>query len=1074
LEKMPRDRQTPDPRPPKPEIASGRPEAVRVELLGGFRVAVGSRVVTEDAWRLRKAAGLIKLLALAPDHRLHREQAMDLLWPRLGPRAAANNLHRTLYSARQALEPRVPAADSRYLRLRDEQLELCPGGSLWVDAEVFEEAAARARRLHDPAAYRAAVDLYAGELLPADRYEAWAEDRREGLHQRYLSLLLEMAGLHEDDGPAIEALARVVAEQPTHEGAHAGLMRLYARSGRRDEALEQYERLREDLGRGLARGPNAASRRLHEEILAGRYPPVRPSGGRPGRDAGGDRRNNLPIPRTSFVGRERELVGLKRALAMTRLLTLTGAGGCGKTRLALEAAGDLVGAYPDGVWLVELAEFSDPALVPRKVAETLKVREQPGRPLAATLADSLRTRELLLVMDNCEHMIDACAHLADTLLEGCTRLRILATSREALNVAGEVNWGVRPLSIPGPWSSPTVQELSTYESARLFLDRARSRLPDFELTPQNARAVATICRELDGIPLAIELSTARMGVLAVEQVAERLEDSLKLLTGGTRTAEPRQRTLRATLDWSHELLSEPERTLFHRLSVFVGGWTLEAAEAVGTGEGIEGGDVLDLLSRLVDKSLVVAEGSGKKSHATSPRYTMLEPVRRYGEERLAASAEAEAVRRRHASWYFELAKEVEPWLRGARQEVWLERLESEYGNLRVALAWALERGEVDLGLWFGGALGEFWYMGGNLGEGRRWLEAALFDSADAPPTPARTKALLRAGWIAWEQGDYEGSAALSEEGLALARQAGDQAGAVAALSSLGWAALLANDLGKASALAEEALSIGRALGDTGGVARALLVPGLAAVVRGDHERAAALHEESLMLARRVGDSLAMALSLAMGALAALGRDDSRLAEALCEEGLARSPQPRVMNVTAFQLQTSAALACSQGRPARAARLWGAAESLRETIGASHSPVEARAFGSYVDAARAGLDAAAWEEAWAEGKAMMVEEAAEYALAWGERQRRARQRRAPAPKEPSSGRQPDGVLTRREQEVARLVARGLTNRQIAGELTISERTVTTHVDHILRKLGATSRAQVAAQIVKQRLFPQSPN
>lgn len=1076
LEKVPRGRQTLDPRPPKSEVASGRPEVVRVELLGGFRVTVGSRVIKEDAWRLRKAAALIKLLALEPNHRLHKEQAMDLLWPRLGLRAAANNLHRTLYSARRALEPRVPAADSRHLRLRDEWLGLCPGESLWVDAGVFEETAARARRLHDPAAYRAAADLYAGELLPADRYEAWAEDRREGLRQQYLSLLVELGRLCEERGElgeGIEALGRATEEQPTHEGAHAGLMRLYARSGRRDEALRQYERLQKDLWRGEARGPDAASRRLREEILADRYPPPRPPGGRPGRDAGGDREDNLPVPRTSFVGRDRELVGLKRALAMTRLLTLTGAGGCGKTRLALEAAGDLVGAYPDGVWLVELAKFSDPALVPRRVAETLKVREQPGRPLAATLADSLRAKDLLLVMDNCEHLIDACAHLADTLLEGCTRLRILATSREALNVTGEVNWRVRPLPIPGPGSSPTVEELSMNESVRLFLDRARSRLPDFGLTPHNARAVATICRELDGIPLAIELSTARMGALAVEQVAERLEDSLKLLTGGTRTAEPRQRTLRATLDWSHELLSGPERTLFRRLSVFAGGWTLGAAEAVGAGGDIGEGDVLDVLSRLVDKSLVLAEGGAGVSRATPPRYTMLEPVRQYGEERLAASAEAEAVRRRHASWFFGLAQEVEPWLRGARREVWLERLEGEYGNLRAALAWALERGEVDLGLWFGGALGEFWYMGGNLGEGRRWLEAALANSADAPPTPARIEALLRAGWIAWEQGDYAGSAALSGEGLALAQESGDEAGAVAALSSLGWVALLQIDLGRASALAEEALALGRALGDTGGVARALLVLGLAAVVRQDPEQATALHEESLALSRRAGDSLATALSLGMGALAALGRGDHRLAEALCEEGFAHAPQPMVMNVTIFLLQASAAVACAQERPARAARLWGAAESLRETIGASLSPAEAHVHEPYAEAARAGLDAAAWEEAWAEGKAITAEEAAAYAVARGEEQRRARPRWSAAPKGPPSGKQPGGALTPREREVALLLARGLTNRQIADEFTISERTVTTHVDRILRKLGASSRSQVAARVAEQRLLSGRP-
>jgi len=1052
-----------------------RSAVVRVELLGGFRVTVGARVVAEESWRLRKAAALVKLLALEPTHRLHREQVMDLLWPRLGPRPAANNLHRTLYSARRVLEPdHVAAPESGYLRLRGEQLELCPGGSLWVDVGVFEEAAAKAMRLRDPAAYRAAVDLYAGELLPEDRYEPWAEERREGLRQRYISLLLELAGLHEEPAPAIEALARVVAEQPTHEAAHAGLMRLYARSGRCDEALNQYQRLREDLRRGLAGEPGATSRRLRDEILADRYPPSPVPDGPRARRAGDDRRDNLPITRTSFIGRDRELVGLKRALAMTRLLTLTGAGGCGKTRLALEVAGDLVGAYPDGVWMVELAEFSDPTLVVQRVAETLGVREQPGRPLAATLADSLRTKDLLLVLDNCEHLIEASAHLADALLDGCTGLRVLATSREALNVPGEVIWRVRPLPIPDPKASPTVGELSTCESVRLFLDRARSRLPDFGLTPHNACAVATICRELDGIPLAIELSTARMGALAVEQVAERLEDSLGLLTGGNRTAEPRQRTLRATLDWSHELLSEPERKLFGRLSVFAGGWTLEAAEAVGAGGDIEEGEVMDLLSKLVDKSLVLAEGSVAPPHATPPRYTMLEPVRQYGAERLAADAGADDVRRRQASWFFGLAQEVEPWLRGGRREVWLERLESEYGNLRVALSWTLERGEVDLGLWFGGALAEFWYMGGNLGEARRWLETALQNSGDEPPTPARTKALLRAGWIAWEQGDYEGSSALSGEALELAREAGDEACACAALCSLGWVALLRGDLGRASALAGEALTLGRALDDAGGMARALLVLGLAAVVRRDPGQAAALHEESLALSREAGDSLATALSLGMGALAALLGGDPGQAEMLCGEGFRLTPQPGVMNVTAFLVQASAAVASAQGMPARAARLWGAAESLREAIGANLSPAEARAHAPYVEAARTGLDAAAWEEAWAEGEAMTAEEAAADARARGEEQGRPRAHRASVSRGPLPPSQPDGALTPREREVAFLLAGGLTNRQIAYELTISERTVTTHVDRILRKLGAASRSQVAAWVVRQRLLSEHSN
>jgi predicted ATPase/DNA-binding SARP family transcriptional activator len=893
------------------------PETVRIWLLGGFRVSVGSRVVEDSRWRLKKAASLVKLLALAPGHRLHREQIMDALWPDLDARSQANNLHRTLHFARGALEDSTANTISRYLALVGDMLVLCPDGPLWVDVQAFEGAAANARRSREPAAYRAAVEIYTGELLPEDRYEDWMQERREELGRLYLALLVELAGLYEEREqfePAVEALEQAAAEEPAHEVARMGLMRLYAADGRRHEAILQYERLRKTLLEELDTHPTGASQRLYEEIRAGKSPMAPPpySARRAGAPAS-TAPNNLPAPLTSFVGRRTEVMKIKRTLSMTRLLTLTGTGGSGKTRLALEVGRALVGAYPDGVWLAELAPLSDPTLVPRSVAAALGVREQPDRTLTQTLCNHLGPGQTLLVLDNCEHLVDAAAQLVDVLLDSCLNLRVLATSREPLGVSGETIWPVPTLSLPDPRAEISVEGLMGAEAVQLFVDRARSRLPDFELTPQNARSVATICRDLDGLPLAIELSTARMGALAVEQVAERLEDSLKLLTGGNRTVAPRHQTLRATLDWSFELLSEPERRLFGRLSVFAGGWTLEAAEAVGAGESIERGEVLDLLSWLVNKSMVVVEATGDGGL----RYGMLEPVRQYGQELLTESGEADAVRRRHASWYFELAKEVEPWLRGARQEVWLERLEREYGNLRAALRWALERGETELGLWFGGALGEFWYLSGYLSEGRRWLEAALANSGEAPPTPARAKALARAGWIAWEQGDYERSVALSEASLALSRTLGDTAGAVAALSNLGWAALLANDLERASVLAEEAVTLGRALGDAGGVARALLIPGLAAVARRDHERAIALHEESLELARKAGDGLATALSLGMGAFASLGRGDDQRAEALSKVGLMLSLQPRVMNVTAFQLHASAALASSKDdRPAR--------------------------------------------------------------------------------------------------------------------------------------------------------------
>jgi predicted ATPase/DNA-binding SARP family transcriptional activator/DNA-binding CsgD family transcriptional regulator len=986
---------------------------------------------------------------------------MDVLWPDLDAKSQANNLHRTLHLARKVIEGSQGNAASSYLRLRGDLVVLCPDRPLWVDVEAFEGAAATARRIREPAAYRAALDLYTGELLPEDRYAAWAEEKREGLRLLHHTLLVELAALHEEREeyrPAVEALERAAAEEPTHEAARMGLMRLYAVNGRRNEAILQYGRLRKTLSEELGMHPTGASRRLYEEIRAGKSPTAPPPHpARPSREAASAAPNNLPASLTSFVGRESALLEVKRLLAMTRLLTLTGAGGSGKTRLALEVGRELASTYADGVWLAELAALSDPTLMPRAVAAALGVREQPDRSVTRTLCNHLGSRQTLLVLDNCEHLVDAAAHFVKDLLCACPNLRVLASSREPLGLSGETIWPVPTLSLPDPEAEISVEALMGAEAVRLFVDRARSRLPGFELTQENARSVATICRELDGLPLAIELSTARMGALAVEQITERLEDSLKLLTGGDRTVAPRHQTLRATLDWSYELLSEPERRLFGRLSVFAGGWTLEAAEAVGAGEGIEEGEVLDHLSRLVNTSMVVIE----VAEDGGLRYGMLEPVRQYGQELLAASGEADPVRRRHASWYFELAKEVEPWLRGARQEVWLQHLEREYGNLRAALGWALERGETELGLWFGGALGEFWYLSGHLSEGRRWLEAALASGPDAPPTPARAKALARAGWIAWEQGAYGRSVALSEESLALSRELEDEAGAVAALSNLGWAALLGKDLGLASALSEEAVTLGRALGDAGGVARALLILGLAAVARGDHDRAVALHEESLEMAREAEDGLAMALSLGMGALSSLGRNDDRRARALCEEGLRLSLQPRVMNVTAFHLHASAALASSQGRLSRSARLWGAAESVRETIGATLSPVELHVYGPYINAARAGLDEAAWEEAWAEGKAMTVEEAVEYALAESEKQRRGRPRRASIPNEAPTSGQLDDVLTRREMEVAALAGGGLTNRQIAEELSISEHTAATHLHRVLKKLGLRSRAQLCA-------------
>jgi predicted ATPase/DNA-binding SARP family transcriptional activator/DNA-binding CsgD family transcriptional regulator len=997
---------------------------------------------------LRKAKSLLKLLALAPGHRLHREQLMDLLWPNLDRRAVSNNLRRTLHVARRVLEP-DPSA-SRYLISHGEHLALCPDGPLWVDIEAFEEVAATARRSRDPAAHRAALDLYAGDLLPEDPYEDWTEDRRRQLRQDYLDLLVEMAELCEergDLGSAIEALREAVSNEPQHEQAHAGLMRLYAKSDQRHKALRQYEQLRQALRREYGTEPGMASRRLHGEIVAGRVPDARSVSpvGIPSERTSHSPRHNVPVALSSFVGRERELVDVKRTLAMTRLLTLTGAGGCGKTRLALEVGRDLASSYPDGAWLVELASLSQPELVPQAVASVLGVREQPERTLVDTLAGHLQERDLLLMLDNCEHLIEACAQLAHSLLHSCPRLRVLATSREPLGVEGEALWRVSSLSVPDTDRLPTAGELTRYDAVRLVVDRARLRVPDFELTPDNVRAVAQMCGRLDGIPLAIELATARVGALAVEEVEKRLGDSLSLLTAGPRTAPPRHRTMRATLEWSYGLLCEPERKLFGRLSAFAGGWTLEAAEAVGS-DGPGGADVLDVLTRLVAKSLVVAEAT----EGGGVRYRMLEPIRQYAGMKLEEDDESYATLGRHANLFLALAEEAEPELSGPRQQQWLERLEVEHDNFRAALTWALDRGEAELGLRLSGALGEFWHMRGHLSEGRQWLESALAAQDGAYLMSARIKAFTWVAHIAWEQGDYERSITLSKASLTLFRTLRDEAGVANALSNLAWAALFQNELEQASTMAQEALNLQRKLGHAVGVIRALQTLGLVAATGHDYDRAAALYEESLMLARKVGDSFGIVLSLGIGALASLGKGDHHQTRMLYEKGLRVSKQLSSMNLARLPLHISAALAGAQGRAVRSARLWGATEVMREAMGTIFSPAERRAYGPYIEAARAQLDEAAWEKAYTEGKAMILEEAIEYALSGEEEPPPSA---APAPEELPA------VLTRREREVAIFVARGLTNRQIAKELVVSERTVEKHVANILKKLGLHSREQV---------------
>jgi non-specific serine/threonine protein kinase len=801
--------------------------------------------------------------------------------------------------------------------------------------------------------------------------------------------------------------------------------------------------------------------------------------------------NNLPIQLSSFIGRERAIVELKSLLSTARFLTLTGAGGSGKTRLALQVATTLLAEYEHGVWWVELASLTDPVLVPQQVASSLGLSEQPGRSLMDTLSEALQPRKLLLVLDNCEHLIADCAHLVETLLHSCPGLHILTTSREALNIPGETTWLVPSLGVPDVYHVPPIEELVKYESVQLFIERATSVLPAFKLTQQNAKALVQVCHRLDGLPLAIELAATRVKVLSLEQIATRLDHSYRLLAGGSRTALPRQKTLQATIEWSYHLLSEKERILFRRLSVFLGSFALEAAEAVCAGTGLEQDEVLDLLSQLVDKSLVaVMQRSGEA------RYRLLETIRQYAQEKLQEFGEAAHMCRAHRDWYARLAEQAKAETLEARQGSWFERLEAEHENLRAALGWSLEQQEAETAARIGAGIFRFWLLRGYISEGRLWMERAL--SGFSEKNAVRAQALNVAVVLTMQQDDYTRAKTLAEESLELCRELAERRETGYALNTLGWLAHHEGDYAGAVIFLEESLALFRALGQKHDIALVLSSLGLTLLYLGEDERAAVLCEESLALSRERGDPSSIASVLTNLGIIMLARGDVERAKELCEESLARRKtlvdkggcahtltilgrialiQGDAERATvcykesltlrletgekegiATTLEGLAAVARMQGQPVRAVRLSGAASSLRTMLGAPLTPMDRSSYEQTVAALRALLDEPTFTAAWTEGQAMSLEEAIAEAA-----QVKARESITPSPVPvpldtpstfPFRG-NPFG-LTAREIEVLRLVTQGLTYTQIAEQLVISPRTVDAHLRSIYGKLGVTSR------------------
>jgi len=774
--------------------------------------------------------------------------------------------------------------------------------------------------------------------------------------------------------------------------------------------------------------------------------------------------HNLPVQLTSFIGREREMVEVERLLEASRSVTLTGAGGSGKTRLALQVAATVLERFPQGVWWVDFTPLSDPSRISQAVANTLGIREERGRSLTETLADYLRAKTALLLLDNCEHVIAGCAELAHALLTACPNVRILATSRERLGVPGEAAWRVPSLSLPevrvGPLAERSPPErlspsaLAQFEAVRLFTERGAFAQPGFTLTERNAEAVERICRQLDGIPLALELAAARVSVLSPHQIADRLADRFALLAGTDRPTRPRHQTLQAAMDWSYDLLTEPERLLLARLSVFAGGFTLEAAEAICAGESIERGQVLNLLARLVDKSLVIPQTMDGEA-----RFRLLETIREYARLKLETAGAAGEIRLRHRDWYLALSERAEPGIRGHDQAAWLERLDQEHDNLRAALTWSRDEDETaEAGLRLAAALWRFWDMHGYLTEGREWLEA-LLARPDRAPVGLRTRALNVAGVLAHRQGDYDSVPRLSGEALRLAQQEGDDWNAALALHHLAHAVQAGGDLSRAAAMMDESVGLFGRAGDRWGTALSLNCRGDIARNQDDNKRAAALFDEALRLWRDIGDRWGLSASLANLGWVMDHLGDARRAAALFKESL-EIARELGLKVWVTLMLTATARTMADSDPQRAATLLGAVVGLYAAMGAVLEASERPDFERTAEIVRRRLGEEPFATAWQAGQGMTLERAVEFALAPA-------RARVPAA-EPTARRKPGDLLSPREREVAALVARGLSNRDIASLLVVTERTAETHVQHVMNKLGCNSRAQIAAWAVEQGL------
>jgi predicted ATPase/DNA-binding SARP family transcriptional activator len=943
---------------------------MEVMLLGPLEVRDGDRVLSVRGSRPR---ALLALLALNAGRVMAAERLIELLWGDEVPPSAANALQVHVSNLRKVLEPqgqpyRVLVSDeSGYaLKIEPDQIDFACFERL-VDlghkALTRGEVALCAQLLGE------AANLWRGSALADLADQPWSIGEARRLEELRLAatedrIEAELAlGRHSE---LIAELESMIASYPFRERLRGQLMLALYRSGRQAEASDVYQKTREVLVEELGMEPGLELQQLLKAILN-----QEASLGVPAPERPAPRLDNLPVALTSFVGRDAASKQIRKLLSVNRLVTLTGPGGVGKTRLAVEVARGLLDKYERGVWLTSFAPLSDAALVPEAVAQVLAIRAQAGQSPTERLIASISDRQYLIVLDNCEHLVDACARMAEALLTSCPRMTILATSREALGVAGEVAWSVPSMQVP---EAPARASARGCEAIELFQQRAATAVGSFQLDGRGLQLATQLCRRLDGIPLAIELAAAKLKMLSLEELLARLDDRFRVLTDGNRTAMPRQQTLRATIDWSYDLLPPTDRALFPMLSVFAGSFSLQAAEVVCSVGAMVVGDVLGGLSNLARKSLVQVEKNDFEI-----RYRLMDTIRQYGQEKLNETGQLAVLSNRHREFYLDLAERAAPQLRGSNGNVWMTRLMNEHDDIRAALRWSLTAGDGEKLARLALALGWFWYLRCFFQEGRRWFEAALRGLKSASPA-TRTQLLIGAGLLAWAQGDHGPDRVMFEEALSFAEKTGDDALIGHALLRIAVADHGAGDFESEQKHAKESIRKLRKDGPPFLLAEALNNLGwLRGVILNDAAPAALLLEESLSIARQCGDL--WILNAVFDSMGNLERVQGRLdtAQAFQEQSVRTCTALGDAWSLPYNLEGFVKLASARNQSERALRIAGAAARLREDVGSIQLPGEKAQIEALIKEARAELPAAAADAAWRDGWQTTEADAVNYAL-----------------------------------------------------------------------------------------------